>query len=136
MQCRSWKRSNVATSVSRAWWHWFFFAQSEKPERAICADPLAWYAASPEKMGEENHADFVVAVSNPAVVHGMLEDYRAGLEIDREHDRTDRAAARRLTIPTLVLWSRRVDLEELYGDVLGIWRGWADEVSGHGIDLG
>ena len=25
-----------------AWWHWFFFAQPEKPERAILADPDAW----------------------------------------------------------------------------------------------
>ena len=26
-----------------AWWHWFFFAQAEKPERSILADPDAWY---------------------------------------------------------------------------------------------
>ncbi len=25
-----------------AWFHWFFFAQPEKPERAILADPDAW----------------------------------------------------------------------------------------------
>ena len=26
-----------------AWWHWFFFAQPDKPEQAILADPDAWY---------------------------------------------------------------------------------------------
>ena len=24
-----------------AWWHWFFFAQPDKPERAVLADPDA-----------------------------------------------------------------------------------------------
>ena len=28
-----------------AWWHWFFFAQPEIPERVINADPDAWYRA-------------------------------------------------------------------------------------------
>jgi pimeloyl-ACP methyl ester carboxylesterase len=41
-----------------AWWHWFFFAQPEKPERAILADPDAWYGGSPEVMGAENYADY------------------------------------------------------------------------------
>lgn len=25
------------------WWHWFFFAQPDIPERVINADPAAWY---------------------------------------------------------------------------------------------
>src|SRR5581483_2257247 len=33
---------------AQAWWHWFFFAQPDKPERAITADPDAWYRAGPE----------------------------------------------------------------------------------------
>jgi haloacetate dehalogenase len=36
--------------------------------------------------------------------------------------------------PLLVLWSTRDDLEDLYGDPLTIWRSWADDVTGHGID--
>ena len=32
-----------------AWWHWFFFAQPEKPERAINADPDAWYGGTPTR---------------------------------------------------------------------------------------
>lgn len=31
---------------AREWWHWFFFAQPDKPERAILADPNAWHGAS------------------------------------------------------------------------------------------
>ena len=66
----------------------------------------------------------------------MLEDYRAGLTIDREHEETDRAAGRRLAMPLLVLWSARDDLEQLYGDPLVIWRDWAEFVDGRGIDSG
>lgn len=119
-----------------AWWHWFFFAQAEKPERAILADPDAWYGGNPEAMGDESYADFHAAIHDPATVHGMIEDYRAGLGIDREHDEQDRSAGRKLACPLLVLWSARDDLEELHGDILGIWREWASDVSGHAIDCG
>jgi haloacetate dehalogenase len=64
----------------------------------------------------------------------MLEDYRAGLTIDREHEEADRSAGRRVTAPLLVLWSQRDDLEQLYGDPLAIWRDWADDLRGYGID--
>lgn len=119
-----------------AWWHWFFFAQPDIPERVINADPDSWYRGDPDVMGAENHAEWRTAVRDPDVVRAMLEDYRAGLTIDREHEEADRAAGRRLAMPLLVLWSLRDDLEDLYGDPLAIWRDWATTVSGHGIDSG
>lgn len=119
-----------------AWWHWFFFAQEGKPERAILADPDAWYGGDPEAMGAESYADFRAAIHDPATVHGMIEDYRAGLGIDRQHDEDDRVAGRKLGCPLLVLWSARDDLAELHGDILAIWRDWASKVSGRSIDCG
>jgi haloacetate dehalogenase len=119
-----------------AWWHWFFFAQPEKPERAILADPDAWYGNTPERMGPENYADYRAAIHDPETVHGMIEDYRAGLGIDRAHDEEDRRAGRTLRCPTLCLWSLKDDLEALYGDVLAVWRRWAPDLRGHGIDSG
>jgi haloacetate dehalogenase len=121
---------------AESWWHWFFFAQPDKPERAILADPDAWYQGSPERMGAENYADFRAATRDPATVHGMVEDYRAGLGLDRAHDEADRRAGRTVACPTLCLWSLRDDLEALYGDVLAVWRPWAPRVAGHGIDSG
>jgi hypothetical protein len=50
----------------------------------------------------------------------MMEDYRAGLGIDRQHDEADRAAGRRIGCPLLFLWASRDDLEDLYGDPLAI----------------
>jgi haloacetate dehalogenase len=119
-----------------AWWHWFFFAQPDKPERAILADPDAWYGGDPQRMGTENYADYRDAIHDPDTVRAMLEDYRAGLGLDRAADDADRAAGRRITCPTLVAWSSRDDMEELYGDVLAIWRGWADKLYGAVIDSG
>ena len=123
-----------------AWWHWFFFAQPDKPERAINADPDAWYgvggANTEERLGAENFADFRRAIHDPATVTAMLEDYRAGLGIDRAHDDADRASGRRIQCPTLVLWASRDDLQDLYGDVLGVWRDWAVDLRGHAIDSG
>ena len=121
---------------AESWWHWFFFAQPDKPERAILADPDAWYQGSPERMGAENYADFRAATRDPATVHGMVEDYRAGLGLDRAHDEADRRAGRTVACPMLCLWSLRDDLEALYGDVLAVWRPWAPRVAGHGIDSG
>jgi haloacetate dehalogenase len=121
---------------AREWWHWFFFGVAEKPERAILVDPDAWYGGSPAFMGAEAFADYRAATRDPAVVHGMVEDYRAGLTIDWRHDAEDRDAGRRIACPTLCLWSRYDDLERLYGDVLSIWRPWATDLSGHAIASG
>ena len=117
-----------------AWWHWFFFAQPEIPERVINADPDSWYRGDPETMGAENYAEWRTAMRDPNVVRGMLEDYRAGLTVDYDDEVADRARGRRVQPPLLLLWSTRDDLEDLYGDPRLIWRDWADDVQGHGID--
>ncbi|SDJ47655.1 haloacetate dehalogenase [Frankineae bacterium MT45] len=124
---------------AQLWWHWFFFAQPEKPERAINSDPQAWYGCGPEKqalMGDANYRDFLNAIENPLVVRAMLEDYRAGLGVDRATDDADRAAGRVVECPTLVLWSTRDDMEDLYGDVLEVWRPWTSTLAGAPIESG
>jgi len=122
---------------ARNWYHWFFFAQREKPERAINADPLAWYdKLSPRLMGEDAYQDIMKAISDPNVVHGMIEDYRAGLTVDRRDEIEARAAGRKIACPLLCLWSMKDDLIETVGDPLAIWRKWAADVRGFGIESG
>ncbi|MDT0527883.1 alpha/beta hydrolase [Micromonospora sp. DSM 115977] len=119
------------------WWHWFFLGQSDKPaERVITADPDAWYGGSPAAMGEEAYADYRRAIHDPATVHAMCEDYRAGLGPDRAADDADRAAGRRIACPVLFCWSERDDMVDLYGDPAAIWRDWADDVRVASIDSG
>lgn len=48
----------------------------------------------------------------------------------------DRAADRKLQQPVLALWSTHDDLQQLYGDPVGIWRSWALNVTGYGIESG
>jgi haloacetate dehalogenase len=118
------------------WFHWFFFAQPDTPERVILADPDAWYRGDPGRMGAENYAEFREATRDPDTVRAMLEDYRAGLGIDRQHEEDDRRAGRTVRCPTLVLWSSRDDMEDLYGDPLAVWRAWAGDLQGGAIDSG
>ena len=60
---------------------------------------------------------------DPAVVHGMCEDYRAGLRVDRAHEEAGRAAGRNIRGPMLLLVSTDDDLG-LHGDPETIWRPW------------
>jgi len=117
------ERTNAV--FAQAYWHWWFLGQTEKPaERLINVDPDGWYSTpSPENMGAGNHADLWVALRDPAVVHGMCEDYRAGLGVDRKHEQADRAAGRRVTCPTLLLEAGQDDLD-IHGDPAAIWQPW------------
>jgi haloacetate dehalogenase len=128
--------SRMTVRFATAYWHWFFFAQPDIPERVICADPDSWYHGDPGVMGQENYDEWRAAVRTPEVVRAMLEDYRAGLTIDRRDEEADRAAGTQLQCPALVLWSEHDDLEELHGDPLAIWAGWAPDLAGHSIDSG
>ncbi len=117
------------------WWHWFFLGQTAKPaEPIINADPAAWYRL--DSVDPVVREDLRAAVMDPATVHAMVSDYRAGLRADRENDDADRAAGRKIGCPTLFCWSTRDDMAELYGDPLSIWRDWADDVVSVAIDSG
>jgi haloacetate dehalogenase len=132
----------MGARFAREWWHWFFLGQTGKPaEKVIAAiGPDDWYRThGPDVMGAEAHEDVWAALRDPAVVHGMCEDYRAGLGIDREHEEADRAAGRKIQCPVLVAWAEQDDMEQIYGDVLEVWRPWVADpgaLRGVGIDAG
>ena len=65
----------------------------------------------------------------------MCEDYRAGATLDAEHDLADRGRQRRIACPVLALWGRRWHVHDWY-DVLAVWREWAADVRGRGLDCG
>jgi len=93
-------------------------------ERVINLDPDAWYQTlTAARMGEGNHDDVWAAVHHPAVVHGMCEDYRAGLRADRAHEEADRAAGRQIDGPTLLLNATDDDIG-IHGDSKRILEPW------------
>jgi haloacetate dehalogenase len=118
-------------------WHWFFLAQPEPfPETLIAADPDAYYfRGDRSRFHPEALADYLAAVHDPAVIHAMCQDYRAGATIDHELDEADLAAGRRIRCPVLALWAGCDELGRWF-DVLETWRRWADDVRGHAVDAG
>jgi haloacetate dehalogenase len=132
----TWRRADRRFML--AWWHWAFLAQPEPlPERLIGADPDAYYfRGSNDVFDPEALAEYRRAVRDPATIHAMCEDYRAGATFDYELDEADRAAGRRIACPVLVLWALRGDLEAVFGDPLAIWREWAEDVRGRGLECG
>jgi haloacetate dehalogenase len=128
------RRTNMEFALG--FWHWFFLAQPyDLPERMINANPENYYfRKGRERFAPEALADYLQAVHNPKTVHAMCEDYRAGVSVDYQLDEADRGK-RKITCPTLALWSQQGELEKWY-DVLETWRTWAEDVQGHGIDCG
>ncbi|GAA1306405.1 alpha/beta fold hydrolase [Pseudonocardia xinjiangensis] len=123
------------------YWHWPFLARPYPfPETLIGHDP-EWFffdsqfGADAPNFRPEARADYVRCARNPAVVHAICEDYRAGATYDRLLDEQDHSAGRRIACPIQVLWGAKGRLGGGY-DPLTIWRGWADDVTGDALDSG
>ncbi|KAA9148638.1 alpha/beta hydrolase [Microbacterium lushaniae] len=139
-----WSRADAQMALT--YWHWAFLAQpAPLPEDLINANPSAFFDHHVRALGlgrtalrypEELMAQYRALLDDPSVVHGICEDYRAGAGVDREHDDDDKADGRQIRCPLLVLWSARGALPRFYGDVLAIWRPWAKDLRGRGLDAG
>jgi haloacetate dehalogenase len=139
-----WSRADAQLSL--LYWHWGFLAQpAPLPERMIGADPGAFFDLHVRRLGlgrtpgrypPEVMAAYRHQLDDSGVVEAICEDYRAGAGVDRVHDDADRRQQRRITCPLLVLWSSSGALPRLYGDVLDVWRPWATDVRGSGVDAG
>ena len=118
------------------YWHWFFLAQPyDLPERLIDANPDNYcFHGSHDRFDPEALADYLRCARDPATIHAMCEDYRAGATFDYQLDEADRGT-RRIACPLLALWGQRGYLERAY-DVLAIWRDWAGDVRGRSLDCG
>jgi hypothetical protein len=55
--------------------------------------------------------EYLRCTSDPAAIHAMCEDYRAGASIDLEHDRRD--LERKIGCPPLLLWGEQISLRPL-----------------------
>jgi haloacetate dehalogenase len=129
-------------AFARAYWHWFFLIlPAPRPEQMI---GRAIDSVLPGKMGSgsagltpftpQAWAEYRRCFT-PGMVHASCEDYRAAASIDLEHDRADRAAARRIAAPLLVLWGANGVIEKCF-NALDEWRRVADDVRGHSLPAG
>jgi haloacetate dehalogenase len=124
-------------------WHLLLMAQPpDFPERLIGAGAELWldhlldsFCGTPGAVIDEARDAYRRSFLDPATIHATCEDYRAGATVDLADDAADRERGRRIGAPVLVLWQQPPGME-LPFDPLAVWRGWADEVEGHGLACG
>jgi haloacetate dehalogenase len=128
------RRADMAFGLG--YWHWFFLAQpAPLPENMIGGNPENYYfRGDRSSFAPEALADYLRCCHDPATVHAMCEDYRAGATFDYQLDEAERGK-RRIACPVLALWGRQGALDRWY-DVPAIWRDWADDVRGQALDCG
>jgi haloacetate dehalogenase len=128
-------------------WPWSLLAQDEPlPERILGrnADDIVdnafdhWGSVS-QTFPSDIRAAYAEALRDPRHAHAICEEYRAAAKIDRDHDDADEKAGRRIACPLLTLWSAKGPLNNWYetdGGPLGLWKIFADQVSGNAVNGG
>jgi haloacetate dehalogenase len=139
---------HIWNHTSKDWalksWHWAFMAQPyDFPERMMSAVPAQWYMERKLSkpgigLGFFDPAAFAeyVRCFTWKTIRGSCEDYRACVTCDLEMDSAAFAAGRKVACPLLVVWGSRSHTGTVYGDVLGVWRNYASDVSGGPIPCG
>jgi haloacetate dehalogenase len=138
-----WRRITAERAISG--YHWQFLAQpSPMPETLIGREPVYYLEhtlkswAGPRDLSPfatEALAHYRALMKEPARVHAMCEDYRAGASIDRQLDEADMAAGRRITCPTFVLWGTEY-MGRGGANPLDVWRNWCTAVTGAPVKSG
>jgi haloacetate dehalogenase len=140
-----WDRADAQLTLS--FWPFSLLAQpAPLPERFILAAPdaviedaLSNWGTPPETFPPALRHAYVNALSDPAHVHAICEEYRAAASLDRAHDEADLRAGRRIACPLLALWSGAGGLASWYendGGPLSLWRRWAANVHGRPVEGG
>jgi haloacetate dehalogenase len=134
------KRTDMKFAMG--YWHWFFLAQPfDVPEHMMSADP-DWYwhrqtsrePKGPDFFAPDAREDYLKHFRDPATIHAICEDYRAGATIDMRIDEAD-YGKKKITCPMLALWGDKGLVAKWY-DVLAVWRDWAVDVRGRAMPSG
>ena len=118
--------------------HWPLLAQEGGlPERLIEGDPdfflrylMGRWASDTSRIDPRALADYLRCFRRPTTIKATCADYRAGATVDAEDDEADRQTGRRIACPLLVLWG------DSRPDLLPVWRRWAGNVRGEGLQCG
>jgi len=121
--------THVTEGFINSYFHWFQNVRTAPiPENSI-AETFKGRTAPADPV----QAEYFRIQSDPANIHGMCEDYRAGASIDLEHDKAD--LSKKIACPLLVLWAKPGAMDNLY-DVLSIWKERGVNVTGKGMPGG
>jgi len=141
----AWSRADARLAM--AFWPWSLLAQpAPLPERileaaaeAVVENALTQWGTPENSFPANVRVAYVESLASPDHAHAICEEYRAAATIDREHDRADLAAGRRIACPVLAIWSAEGGLDSWYedeGGPLALWRQWCDDVRGHPVQGG
>ena len=121
--------SHVTIDFVQAYFHWFnYLRPAPGPENELKAANDAQLARATSDVQRE----YLRHNTDPLMLHGMCEDYRASASIDLELDAADSKAGKKIQCPLLTLWAATGAMGRLY-DVLGIWKEEGVNVSGKGL---
>ena len=116
--------THVTLEFVQAYYHWFsYLRRAPAPENELKATNDQQLARASSDVQRE----YLRTMTDPATIHAMCEDYRAGASIDLEHDAAD--IQKKITCPLLVLWAEKGSMGRLY-DVMAIWRERGTKVTG------
>ncbi len=122
--------THVTADFIQAYFHWFNYVRAAPaPEN----DLLKQYEAQKARATNEIQLEYLRTSSDPANIHAMCEDYRAGASIDLKHDEAD--LSKKVLCPLLTLWGLKGPMGRIY-DVLTIWKERGVNVSGKGLPGG
>jgi haloacetate dehalogenase len=108
--------THVTLEFIQAYFHWFNYVRpAPLPEDQLKAS----YEQQKARATSEAQSEYLRTASDPANIHAMCEDYRAGASIDLMHDGAD--LDKKITCPLLVLWGSRAPMGRIF-DVLTIWK--------------
>ena len=123
-----------------AYWHWFFLIQDAPLPETLLSNNASFffkervfYGKIPKYIPEEIYKEYLRHFKNPANMHAMCEDYRAGATIDLEHDEQDMNV--KITCPVLALWGANGVMGTQF-NVIETWRERALNVSGKSLPCG
>lgn len=140
--------TTMTKEVATSYWHWFFLLQAAPMPETMLLNSAEFFLRSrfltsrtgggstliPRFISEETFAAYLRNFKDPARMHAMCEDYRAGASIDLDHDRAD--LDRKVTCPLLALWGANNPAVAKFFDVLATWRERASEVRGKALQAG
>jgi haloacetate dehalogenase len=122
--------THVTLEFVQAYFHWFnYLRPAPAPENQLKED----IERLSTKMTSDVQLEYLRVRRDPANIHGMCEDYRAGASIDLEHDKAD--LDKKIACPVLALWGSKAPMGRLY-DVLSIWKERAVSVTGRSLPTG
>ena len=130
---------NMSKALGLAYFHWLLLPQPAPLPETLLGNSMETFLRGvfrglvPSVISERVFAEYLRCASDPATLHAMCEDYRAGATIDLVHDAAD--AERRIDCPLRVLWGMQGAMHRLF-DVLDTWKTKADDVTGRALPGG